>query len=59
MTSLRKKYGAAIIYGITAVAILASAYLLKGTEYENAWFYLLAVGIILAAAFEVYIRTKK
>lgn len=53
-----KKHGAAIIYVITAVVIVASAPLLKGTEYENAWLYILALGFVLVGIFELYSKRK-
>lgn len=56
MKTLLTKYGAVSIWIITAIAILVSAYVLKGSAYENAWIYLLAIGIVLATAFEVYAR---
>lgn len=58
MTLTLKKHGAAIIWLITGIAIIVSAILLKDTGYENAWFYILAVGIVLASAFEAYSRIK-
>lgn len=51
-----KKHGAVIIWVITAIVIVASALLLKGTEYENAWIWILLAGTILAGVFDVYIR---
>ena len=53
-----RKHGVVIIYVITAIAIPATAYLLKGTEYENVWLYILAVGLVLAGAFEMYSKIK-
>lgn len=53
-----KRHGAAIIWVITAIVIVASALLLKGTEYENSWLYILGVGAILSGIFEAYSRTK-
>jgi hypothetical protein len=58
MTSMLIKHGAIIISVITAIAILASAYLAKGSEYENAWLIILAVGSVLASVFELYSKTK-
>lgn len=58
MTPMFKKHGAAIIWVITAIVIVASALLLKGTEYENAWLYILGVGAILSGVFEAYARIK-
>ena len=51
-----KQSGSILIAVITAVAILLSAYLLKGTEYENVWLYVLFVGLILSAAWEVFLK---
>jgi hypothetical protein len=58
MKPILRIFGGAIIGIITAIAIIATAYLLKGTEHENAWFYILAVGLVLIAAFEMYSKNK-
>ena len=58
MMPILRKHGVVIIYVITAIAIPATAYLLKGTEYENVWLYILAVGLVLAGAFEMYSKIK-
>lgn len=58
MLSTLKNHGAVIIYIITAIAIIVTALLLKNTEYENAWFYIFAVGSVLASLVEVYSKTK-
>ena len=58
MISILKQHGAVVIYLITAIAIPTAAYLLKGTEYENVWLYILAVGIVLAGAVEMYSKIK-
>lgn len=49
-----KKYGSAIIWVLTAIVILISAPIFKGTEYENAWLYIFAVGSLLAGVAEIY-----
>lgn len=54
MTPLIKKHGAIIISLMTAVFIIASALIFKGTEYENAWLFILVVGSLATAAFELY-----
>lgn len=59
MTHLFKKHGAIIISLITAIAILATAWLAKGTAYENAWLFILAVGSIITAFFEWYSKKKE
>lgn len=60
MTPIFKNHGATIIYVITAIAIVVSALLLKDTEYENAWLYILALGFVLVGIFELYsIRKDK
>lgn len=59
MISTFKKHGALIIYIITAIAIIVTALLLKDTEYENVWFYIFAVGSVLASLVEVYSKKNK
>lgn len=54
-----RQFGAAIISIITAIAILATAYVAKDTVYENAWLYVLAVGSVLASAFELYVKNRE
>jgi hypothetical protein len=58
MKPMLKNYGAAIIWIATAIAMMATAYLLKGTEYENIWLFLLGVGAVLAAAFEMFVKGR-
>lgn len=58
MNSILKNYGALIIYIITAIAIIVSALLLKDTEYENIWLYILGVGSVLASLVEVYSKKE-
>lgn len=58
MKPIVRIFGGAIIGIITAIAIIVTAYLLKGTEYENAWFYILAIGLVLITAFELYSKNK-
>lgn len=58
MTPIFKQHGAAIIYVITAIVMVVSALLLKGTAYENAWLYIFGVGFVLAAFWEFYFRKK-
>lgn len=53
-----KKHWSAIIYIVTAIAIVASALLFKDSEYENAWVYVMSVGFFLAAALDVYSQIK-
>jgi|GEM_PF-6265838 hypothetical protein len=59
MNSILKNYGALIIYIITAIAIIVSALLLKDTEYENTWLYILGVGSVLASFVEIYSKKNK
>jgi hypothetical protein len=56
MTLNAKTSGPIIIALITALAILVCAYLFRGTQYENAWLYILVAGSILTAAFEVCLK---
>lgn len=58
MNSALKKYGAAIIWVLTGIVVILTALLFKGTPYQNAFFFILAIGIILASAFELYSRKK-
>lgn len=58
MTPLLKKHGAAIIWVVTAIAIVAAAWFGKDTEYENAFLYILGAGAILSGVFEVYASMK-
>jgi hypothetical protein len=44
---------------VTAVAIIVTAWLTKGTEHENAWLYVLVVYAALSAALEIYLARKK
>ena len=59
MTPTFKKNGTIIMSVIAAIAILATAYLAKGSEYENAWLYVFVIWSFLFAAFEVYYNYKK
>ena len=59
MTPTFKKNGTIIMSVIAAIAILATAYLAKGSEYENAWLYIFVIWSFLFAAFEVYYNYKK
>jgi hypothetical protein len=53
MTPTVKKNGTLIMSVIAAITMLATAYLVKGSEYENTFFYVFAIGLVLFAAFEV------
>lgn len=53
-----KRHGLIIIWGVTAFAIVATAWFGKGTQYENAFFYVLIVGCILAAFWELISKNK-
>jgi len=59
MTPLFQKHGVLIIWLVTAIAMVLSAYLAKGSVYENAWLYIFGVGSILVAFWEVYSRKNK
>lgn len=56
--SLFKKYGPVTISLLTALAVIVTALLLKGSAYENAWFYVFAVGSVLASFAELYARKR-
>ncbi len=59
MTPTFKKNGTIIMSVISAITIVATAYLAKGSEYENAWLYVFVIWSFLFAAFEVYYNYKK
>ena len=52
MTPTFKKKGTLIMSVIAAITMLATAYLAKGSEYENAWLYVFVIWSFLFAAFE-------
>lgn len=54
MTQTAKRYGQILLSVIGAIAILGTAYLTKGTENENAFFYVLAIWLVLFGALEVF-----
>jgi ABC-type polysaccharide/polyol phosphate export permease len=59
MTPTFRKYGQIILALISALAIIGTALIADGTEYENAWLYVFCIWFILFLAFEVYSRKKK
>ena len=59
MTPTFKKNGTLIMSVIAAITMLATAYLTKGSEYENAWLYVFVIWSFLFAAFEAYDNHKK
>lgn len=58
MSPFIKNYGAVIIWIMAALTILASAYVGKGTAYENAFFYVLAFWMVVLAVFELYVKKQ-
>ncbi len=44
---------------IVATAILITAYVANGSEYEDAWLYILAFWLVLSPALDLYFKKKK
>ncbi len=44
---------------LAATAILATAWMLQGTEHENAWIYVTAVSVVAIIASGTYSKKKK
>lgn len=59
MTALFKKNRMIIVSIIVAITILATAYIANGSDYENAWFYILAVWLVISPAWENYSKKKR
>jgi hypothetical protein len=55
MTALLKRHGVILISGV-AVAILAATWFANGSESEDAWLYLTALGIALIPVFEMFYK---
>lgn len=54
------KRNAVIVLSVTgAAAIIGTALLTKGTEYEGAFFYVLAIWFVLFGALEMYARARR
>lgn len=56
--SLLKTHRMLLLWILVAVAVIAAAWFGKGTEYENIFFAVLPVGVILIALFERNTSTK-
>ncbi len=48
-----------ILSVVVAIAIIASALIFKGTEYENAWLYITCVWIVILPLIDFFARKKK
>jgi hypothetical protein len=48
-----------ILAMIGAVAILITVWVANGSEYEDAWFYVFSIWLVLYAAIEAYSQWKK
>lgn len=59
MKAETKTYVSLALSLITAVSIIASAYFLKDTAYENSWVYVMSAWLIVNAIFEVLTRKTK
>ncbi len=44
---------------IVAAAILITAYVANGSEYEDAWLYILALWLVLSPALDFYFKKKR
>jgi hypothetical protein len=55
MTALLKKHGV-ILISVVAVAILATTWFANGSESEDAWLYISAIGIALIPVFEMFYK---
>ncbi len=53
-----KNYGAVVIWILATLTTLVSAYIGRGTAYENAFFYVLAFWMIVLAIFELYVNKR-
>lgn len=58
MTSFIKQFGPLILAIVGVLAIVATAWFGKDTEYENAFFYVFCIWLILYSIFEVYSKRK-
>ena len=59
MTQTAKRYGQIVLSLIASVAIIGTALLTKDTPNENAFFYVLAIYLVLMGALEVYSRSSR
>jgi len=59
MTQTAKRYGQILLSVVASIAIIGTALLTRGTENENAFFYVLAIYFVLMAVLEVYSRNKR
>jgi hypothetical protein len=58
MTSLLNKYGVLIFSIVSALIIVASAWLIKGAEDNDTWLYIFSIWMILFSAFEIHSSVK-
>ncbi len=58
MKPILKQYGTLIMSIVAAAAIILTALLTKGTEHQNAWFYVFCIWCILFAVCEMYSKKK-
>jgi ABC-type molybdate transport system substrate-binding protein len=54
-----KTFGPVLISLLTAIAIIVTALLTKGTANENAWLIVFAIGSLLAAFFELFVKMNE
>ena len=59
MTQTAKRYGQVLLSVIAAIAIIGTALLTRGTENENAFFYVVMIWLLLMAALELYARNRR
>ena len=59
MIAIFKKHGMIIMSVIVAIAILATAYIANGSEYETAWLYIVALWLVILPAWEIYSKRGK
>ena len=59
MTQTAKRYGMILLTAIAVVAIIGTALLTKDTQYENAFFYVFAVWLVVMGALEAVSRSRR
>ncbi len=58
MTPKSQQRRIVIISVIAALTILAAAWWLNGSEYDDAWLYITAAWIVIIPVFELYSKKK-
>lgn len=48
-----------VISVIVVIAILAAAWTLKGTQYENAWLYISCAWIVILPIIDLFFKKKR